>query len=62
LLDSHLPDAVGFEEAVALIVVIYLPAVLLTLLLRLLGIRGQRTHHMAFGKGYSDRAAPRQPH
>jgi hypothetical protein len=51
LLDRHLPDAVGFEETVALIVVVYLPAVLLTLLLRLLGIRGQRTHHLAFGKG-----------
>jgi hypothetical protein len=50
-MDRYLPDAVGFEEAVALILAIYLPAALLTLLLRLLGVRGQRTNSMALGKG-----------
>ncbi|KRR17190.1 hypothetical protein CQ14_12400 [Bradyrhizobium lablabi] len=41
-LDSNLPDAGWLEENVFLIVVIYLPAILLTLLMRRLGIRGQR--------------------
>jgi hypothetical protein len=49
-LDAHLPDAYG-EDFVALLVAIYLPAVLLTLLLRLLGVRGQRIRRMAPGKG-----------
>jgi hypothetical protein len=41
-LDRNTPDAVGLEESVFLIVAIYLPAALLTLLIRFLGIRGQR--------------------
>jgi hypothetical protein len=40
-LDKHVPDAVGFEEAALLLIAIYLPAVLLTLLLRFCGVRGQ---------------------
>jgi hypothetical protein len=49
--DRYLPDAVGFEEAAALILAIYLPAALLTFLLRLIGVRGQRTSSMTLGKG-----------
>lgn len=45
----YLPDGVG-EEGVALILAIYLPAALLTLFLRLLGVRGQRTSGMTLGK------------
>jgi len=41
-LDRKLPDAVGLEEGIFLIVAIYLPAALLTLVFRLLGVRGQR--------------------
>ena len=41
-LDRNLPDAGGLEDAVFLIVAIYLPAMLLTSLMRRLGIRGQR--------------------
>jgi hypothetical protein len=40
--DRNLPDAVGLEESVLLIAVIYLPAAVLTLLIRFLGVRGQR--------------------
>ena len=39
--DKFVPDAVGLEEAAFLMLAIYLPAVLLTLLLRHFGIRGQ---------------------
>jgi hypothetical protein len=42
LVQRILPDAAGFEEAGLLILLIYLPAMLLTLLLRLVGVRGQR--------------------
>jgi hypothetical protein len=42
LLDKFVPDAVGLEEAAFLIIAIYLPAALLTLLLRLFGVRGQQ--------------------
>lgn len=45
-LDRKLPDAVGLEESALLIIAIYLPAVLLTLLLSFLGIRGQRSSSM----------------
>jgi cytochrome c biogenesis protein CcdA len=47
--DKCLPDGQG-EEGLALILVIYLPAALLTLLLRLFGVRGQRNSSMALGK------------
>jgi hypothetical protein len=40
-LDKFVPDAVGLEEGAFLIIAIYLPAVLVTLLLRFLGVRGQ---------------------
>jgi hypothetical protein len=40
-LDRNVPDAVGLEESIFLIVAIYLPAALLTLLIRFLGGRGQ---------------------
>jgi hypothetical protein len=43
--DKILPDAVGFEEGAALILAVYLPAVLLTLLLHFFGVRGQRPVH-----------------
>jgi hypothetical protein len=46
-LDRKLPDAVGLEESIFLIVAIYLPAALLTLVLRLLGVRGQRKQQHA---------------
>ena len=46
-LDRKLPDAVGLEDAIFLIAAIYLPAVLLTLLLRLFGVRGQRKQQHA---------------
>ena len=46
-LDRKLPDAVGLEESIFLIVAIYLPAALLTLLLRFLGVRGQRKQQHA---------------
>ena len=42
-LDRNVPDAAGLEDAIFLIGAIYLPAVLLTHLLRFLGVRGQRT-------------------
>ncbi|WP_065752444.1 hypothetical protein [Bradyrhizobium paxllaeri] len=42
-LDRNLPDDVGSEGIVLLIFAIYLPAMLLTLLMRRLGIRGQRS-------------------
>jgi hypothetical protein len=42
-LDRNVPDAVGLEEGALLLIAIYLPAVLLTLLIRLLGVRGQRS-------------------
>jgi hypothetical protein len=48
-IDRYLPDGVG-EEGVALIFAIYLPAAFLTLFLRLLGVRGQRTRGMTLGK------------
>jgi hypothetical protein len=41
-LDKRVPDAVGLEEAALLLIAIYLPAVLLTLLLRFFGVRGQQ--------------------
>jgi hypothetical protein len=41
-LDGYLPDTPGLEEGVLLIFLIYLPAVLLTLLLRWFGVKGQR--------------------
>jgi hypothetical protein len=41
-LDRFLPDTPGLEEGALLILLIYLPAVLLTLLLRWLGVKGQR--------------------
>jgi hypothetical protein len=44
LLDRNVPDAVGLEEGVLLIVAIYLPAALLTLLICFLGVRGQRSN------------------
>ena len=47
LLDRNLPDDVGSEGIVLLILVIYLPSVLLTLLMRRLGIRGQRNAESA---------------
>ena len=40
--DRHLPDGTG-EEALFLLLVVYLPAVLFTLVLRFIGVRGQRT-------------------
>jgi hypothetical protein len=46
-LDRKLPDAVGLEESIFLIVAIYLPAALLTLVLRLLGVRSQRKQQHA---------------
>jgi len=58
-LDRNLPDAVGLEESVLVIVVIYLPAVPLTLLLRFLGVQGQRSMHG--GRG-TTRPAARKPH
>jgi hypothetical protein len=48
-MDRHLPDGAG-EDGVALVFAIYLPAALLTLLLRLLGVRGQRTTDTALGR------------
>jgi hypothetical protein len=42
-LDRNVPDSAGLEEGIFLIVAIYLPAALLTLLLRFLGVRGQRS-------------------
>jgi hypothetical protein len=42
-LDRNVPDAVGLEESVFLIAAIYLPAALLTLLIRFVGVRGQRS-------------------
>jgi hypothetical protein len=42
-LDGKLPDAAGLEDGALLLIAIYLPAVLLTLLTRLLGVRGQRS-------------------
>ena len=47
LLDRNVPDAAGLEDGIFLIVAIYLPAVLLTLLLRFLGVRGQRKQQHA---------------
>jgi hypothetical protein len=47
-IDRYLPDAAGFEDAALLVLAIYLPAALLTLLLRFLSVRGQRTSSMAF--------------
>ena len=47
-IDRYLPDAAGLEDAAFLLLAIYLPAALLTLLLRFLGMRGQRTNGMAF--------------
>lgn len=44
-LDRHMPDAWGLEESIFLVVAIYLPAALLTLLLRFLGVQGQRNMH-----------------
>ena len=41
-LDRNVPDAAGLEDAIFLIGAIYLPAPLLTLVLRLLGVPGQR--------------------
>jgi hypothetical protein len=41
-LDRFLPDSPGLEESALLVLLIYLPAVLLTLLLRWIGIKGQR--------------------
>jgi hypothetical protein len=46
-LDRNLPDAAGLEDAVFMIGAIYLPAALLTLVLRLLGVRGQRQQQHA---------------
>ena len=40
--EKYLPDPAGLEEAALLLVVFVLPAALLTLLLRLIGVRGQR--------------------
>ena len=40
--DKWLPDPAGLEEGIAVVLVFVVPAVLLTLLLRLAGIRGQR--------------------
>jgi hypothetical protein len=40
-LDKFIPDAVGLEEAAFLLIAIYLPAVLITLLLRSFGVRGE---------------------
>ena len=48
-IDSRLPDAPGLE-GLALILVIYLPAALLTLLLRFFGVRGQGTSSIILGK------------
>jgi hypothetical protein len=39
--EKYLPDPAGLEEAALLLVVFVLPAALLTLLLRLIGVRGQ---------------------
>jgi hypothetical protein len=47
-IDRYLPDAAGLEDGALLVLVIYFPAALLTLLLRSLGVRGQRTSSMAF--------------
>ena len=44
-LDRNVPDAAGLEDAIFLIVAIYFPAVLLTLLIRFVGVRGQRSMH-----------------
>ena len=41
-IERFLPDAVGLEEGTLLALVIYLPAVLLTLLLHWVGVKGQR--------------------
>lgn len=40
--ERFLPDAVGLEDGLALLLLMYLPAVLLTIVLRNLGIKGQR--------------------
>jgi hypothetical protein len=48
-IDSHPPDTHGAEEGIVLILIIYLPAALLTLLLRFFGIRGQ-DQRMILGK------------
>jgi hypothetical protein len=42
LLDRHLPDTVGLDEAIILLAIIYLPALVLVIVLRSLGIKGQR--------------------
>ena len=57
--DRYLPDAFGFEEAALLLLAVYLPAALLTLLLRRLGVRGQRTSSTALVRPRSQ--LPRLP-
>lgn len=47
LLDKHPPDAAA-EEGVLLVAIVYLPAACLTILLRSLGVRGQRTGYKTF--------------
>jgi len=41
-LDRHLPDTVGLDETIVLLAVIYLPALVAVVILRSLGIKGQR--------------------
>jgi hypothetical protein len=56
--DRYFPDAGGLEDAAFLVLAIYFPAALLTLLLRSLGVRGQRTSSMAFVAPGSQRPRP----
>lgn len=49
LLDKYPPDATA-EEGVLLVAIVYLPAALLTILLRSIGVRGQRTGYRTFAK------------
>jgi hypothetical protein len=59
LLDKHLPDTPGLEEAALLLLAIYLPAVLLTLLLRSFGVQGRRTSSKISGKTNRPRRSAR---
>jgi hypothetical protein len=61
-LDGKLPDAVGLEEGALLLVAIYLPAVLLTLLIRFLGVRGQRSSSMHDNSSRVARPPARKSH
>lgn len=56
LLDKHPPDAAA-EEGLLLLAIIYLPAASLTVLLRSLGVRGQRTGYRTFAKAHQPKQA-----